>query len=667
MADGYQSQLGPSAVETNLSGASPEAFGAAVGRGLEQAGDTLDRSIHQLRERDRDTQAADAGVELARASTLIDNQATDARDNAQPGGAGHSEGVVKTIDQVTADNLARIKDPHVRQVFEQRYADLRDRVGTREYAWEATKRVGKLVGDVDEQGTQYANAQASSPNVGSMVQSLHDVHATVDVLALSADEKEKITREQQRKIVGAFGNSLQDKDPHALIEMLDKGTLNEYLEPEDIKTLRSGGMVEIRRLEAADRQKRSQAEADARERIQLIGKRISGGDYNVSDGDFQAAAADAKKYGLDGPAFDLADWKDKRDVVRETRDWNPLTWHHEINALSAKGDKLTTAEGVRLKHLQEVGGPAIERFNADPYAAAATAGNPAPDVDWSNPDPSAVQNRVAWARSYASASGLQNVPYLNNDELKALRDRVGQGAAGEVEIAADLRKTFGVGIGTDVAKQLDKGNKNLQLFVGLEPQAAVLVRQGIDALKTNPKLFAAGEGDADRAREVFAEYASGIPQELQGPIAEAAKNITAAAGARVHRASLEGDEFEATYRNAIQRAAGQIGTGPDRTGGFVNWNGRRAWLPPTMGQAEFQQRLSRAGPENWKHVGASAPYYQGPNGKLTPLSDNQLKQLGRYTLESVSPGIFQPVGPDGGHVVDEHGRPWSFDVRKLPR
>jgi hypothetical protein len=81
-----------------FSGASPEAFGAAVGRGLEQAGDTLDRSIHQLRERDRDSQAADAGVELARASTLIDNQATDARSNAQPGGAGHSEGVVKSID-----------------------------------------------------------------------------------------------------------------------------------------------------------------------------------------------------------------------------------------------------------------------------------------------------------------------------------------------------------------------------------------------------------------------------------------------------------------------------------------------------------------------------------------------------------------------------------------
>lgn len=664
MAAGYQAQLGPE-VAAPQAGASPEDAGAAVGRGLEQAGETIDRTIHMLRERDRDGEAAAAGVALAQASTSIDNQATDARTNAPPGGAGHSEGVVKSIDAVTAQNLAAIKDPHIRQAFALRYAELKDRVGTREYAWEATARVGKLVNDVDQQGTQYANAQASSPNVGSLVQSLQDVSTTVHSLTgIGDDDKVKITREQQRKIVGAFGNSLQDKNPHALIEMLDKGTLNPYLEPEDIKTLRSGGMVEIRRLEAADRQKRSQEEADARERIQVIGKRIGAGDYNVSDTEFQAAAADAKKYGLAGPAFDLGDWKDKRDVVRETRDWTPTQWHAEINALAAKGNKLTTAEGVRLNHLRELGGPAVERFNADPYAAAAGAGNPAPQIDPS--DPKTVQARVSWARSYAQATGLQNVPYLNNDELTTMRDRVGQGGAGELEVAAELRRTFGVGVGTDVAKQLDRSNKGLQLYVGLEPQAATLVRQGIDALKENPKLFAGGVGDADRAREIWSDYTPGIPQELQAPIYEAAKNITAAAGSRSHRASLEGDEFEATFRAAIHRAAGQVGLGNDATGGFVNWMGRRAWLPPSMGQREFQQRFSRAAPNDWKQAaGGSAPYYMGPNGKLVPLTDDQLKQLGRYTLDSVSPGLYQPIGSDGRHLVDEHGRPWTFDVRKL--
>jgi hypothetical protein len=551
--------------------------------------------------------------------------------------------------------------------LQQRYADLRDRVGTREYAWEATARVGKLVNDVDQQGTQYADAQDSQARARARSRSRSMTsRRRSSALALSDDREAKgnprAAAQDRRRLRQRAGRQGSRK---SLIEILDQGVLNTYLEPEDIKSLRSAADVEIRRLEAAARQKRSQEEADARERIQLIGKRIGAGDYSVSDGEFQAAAADAKAFKLDGPGFDLADWKDKRDVVRETRDWTPAQWHQEINTLAAKGDKLNTPEGVRLNHLRELGGPAIERFNSDPAAAAANGGNPAPAVDWSNPDPNAVQARVSWARSFAQAAGLPNAPYLTNDELKPVREQLGNGAAGQLEVAAQLRHTFGVGVGTEVAKQIDRNDKTLQLFIGLEPQAAVMVRRGIDALKRNPKLFAGGQGDDERARQVWGEYASGIPAELQGPVYEAAKNITASAGDAVHRASLEGDEFEATFRNSIQRAAGQIGTGNERTGGFVNWNGRRAWLPPTMGQNEFQQRISRAAPAAWKQAGAGVPYYMGPNGKLAPLSDQQLGLLGRYTLESVSPGIFRPIGADGRHLVDAHGQPWSFDVRKL--
>lgn len=666
MADAYQPQLGI-ATGPILSGADAESFGAAAARGIEQAGDTLDRTIHQLRERDRDTQAADAGVKLAQATADVENAATDARNNAQPGGTGHTENVVNGIDAISSQNLGAIKDPHIRKVFEERYADLRDRVGTREYAWEATQRVGKLVSDVDNQGTQYANTQASSPSVGSYVQSIHDVGATIGSLSgVDDDAKKKITLEQQRKITLGFGNGLVDKDPHSLVGMLDKGTLNEYLKPEDISTLRNAADVEIRRQEAAARQKRSQEEADTREYISVLGKRISAGDYTVSDAEFQKGMTGAKKFGLEGPGFDLADWKDLRDVNKETRDWTPNQWHSEINTLAAKGDKLTTAESIRLKHLREVGGPAIERFNSDPYAAAANAGNQAPQVDWSNPDPKAVQARVSWADSYARATGLQNAPYLSNDELKVLRDRAGQGGAGQLSVAGDLRQTFGVDVATKIAKQIAPGDKTMQLYVGLEPQAATMVRRGIDALKDNPKLFAGGQGDADKARDIWNEYAPGIPPELQGPVYEAAKNITASAGAAVHRSSLEGDEFEATFRNSIQRAAGQIGTGDNRTGGFVNWNGVRAWLPSNMGQYEFQHRLSRAAPAAWKQAGAGAPYYMAPTGKLTPLSDEQLKGLaGTYTLKSLSPGVYQAIGADQHALVDAHGRPWSFDVRKL--
>lgn len=665
MADGYQTQLGVTG-GPQLSGADPEAFGAAVGRGLEQAGTTIDNAIHQYRERERDTQAASAGVALAQASTKLDELSTDARDQAAPGGAGHTATITGSFNDIAQQNLAQIKDPHIRQIFQQRYAELGDRVTTREYGWEATQRVNKLVSDVDDQGTVYANAQVTSPNPSSFVQAQHDVATTIGALNVSEDIKDKALKEQQRKIAVAFGNGLQEKNPHALIQALDSGQLNEYLQPEDIKTLRSGGMVEIRRLDAEARQRQTLEESQVRETGQELINRVNKGDLTVTPDEIKTARAGAQKFGLKELDFNLGDAGDKFAVAKETRTWNPVTWHQQINDLQTKAaaGKITQPESIRLRHLTEAAPDAIAKFNSDPHAAAAAAGNPAPPLDPN--DPKSIQARVTWARSYAAASGLDNVPYLNIDEMKGLRDRLHQNAAGQVDVATELRQHFGVGVGTEIARQLDPSDKTTQLFVGLEPQAAVLVRNGMDALKRNPKLFAGGEGDADRAREIWADYAPGIPAELQGPISEAAKNITAAAGDKVHRASLEGAEFEATYRNSIQRAAGQIGTGNAATGGFVNWNGRRAWLPTTMGQTQFQQQISRAGPEQWKKAGGGVPYYMGSNGKLTPLTDDQLKSLGRNQLESVSPGVYHVLGVDQNRLVDKTGRNyWTFDVRKL--
>jgi hypothetical protein len=70
---------------------------------------------------------------------MIENTATDARNNAAPGGAGHTDTSSSSIDAIAADNLGQ--DQAIRKSawrFKQRYAELRDRVGTREYGWEAT-------------------------------------------------------------------------------------------------------------------------------------------------------------------------------------------------------------------------------------------------------------------------------------------------------------------------------------------------------------------------------------------------------------------------------------------------------------------------------------------------------------------------------------------------
>jgi hypothetical protein len=39
--------------------------------------------------------------------------------------------------------------------------------------------------------------------------------------------------------------------------------------------------------------------------------------------------------------------------------------------------------------------------------------------------------------------------------------------------------------------------------------------------------------------------------------------------------------------------------------------------------------------------------------------------LKEYRLETVNPGLYRLVGPDGGHVVDSQGQPFQFDIREL--
>lgn len=670
---GYQAQLDPGNSPA-FGGADAEDAGAAVGRGIEQAGDTLDRTIHQHRELERDQQAAEAGVQLARVSTTIDQAAIDARDNAAPGGAGHSDKIAQAIDEQTAQALGNIRDPRLRAHFATSYADLKDKVVTREYGWEAATRVNYAAKNIDDTGTTLANGQATNPDPVGLETSLNTINTTIGAMqGVGADVKDKLTQDQQRKIVVAWGNAMVDKDPRSLISALDKGILSPYLEPEDIKTLRNGGHVEIRRQDSEARAAFDRDKAAASENIRVLGKRITElNDWTVSDADFDQAAAAAKKYGLDPQALDIANWRDLRDVNRETRTWTPAQWHSEINDLEAKGDKRTPAESLRLKHLSDLSGNSISQFNSDPFAAAAKAGNPPPAIDLSNPDQGAVQQRVAWARAYAQSAGLQNVPYLSNDEIKSFSDRIKQGPAGQLDATAALRQTFGGTIATSIVKQIDPSNKDLQLMVGLHPRVAELYKRGVEAQRDKTVHLGSSEQDAGQAdqqalTDIFETYRSAIPVDMQGAVLNAARNITAGTAAEFGRSNPTGDELANAFRQSVQRAGGMMGSPSqgNATGGFVNWRGSYAWLPQDMSRDDFQRRMSRAGKVDWTKAAGSAPFYLGADGKRTELNDQMIRHLPEYRLETVSPGIYRMTGPDGGHVVDKNGRPWQFDIRNL--
>lgn len=670
MAGEYQPQLSPGGSPA-YSGASAEEAGAAIGRGLEQAGGVMDNIIHQRKELDRDQEAASAGLQLAQIQTGIDEQSTDARNNSAPDGAGHTQGIAKSLDDQTAAALGNIKDPRIRAHFAESYAQLKSSVVTREYGWEAGTRVNNMADQIDQTGTTLANGTATNPDPTGLETSLNTIHQSIGALqGVPADLREKLTREQSRKIVVAWGNSMQEKDPHTLLSALDQGILSPYLQPEDIKTLRSGGEIEIRRAAAEEKSALATRTAAAREDLSLFKNKIGDGYVPTAD-EWAQHATLATTYDLKGDQWDLATLKDQADVNQQYRTASPNTLHADINALEAKGDKRTDAENIRLHHLEAFAPGQIQRWNSDPHAAAAAAGDPAPALDLTSSDPAAlqkqVQARVTWARSRAAAAGLTNVPYLSNDELKVFSDRIKQGPAGQLDATALLRTTFGGTIATDIVKQIDPSNKDLQLMVGLHPRMAQLYKEGVAALAGKTVQLGADQDDAQALTDTFEKYKPGIPVDMQPSIMSAARNIAAGVAAEFGRSKPTGDELTGAFREAIQRAGGMVGspTQGSATGGFVQWYGTYAWLPQDMSRDDFQRRMSRADKGAWIKAAGSAPYYMGADGKRTPLSDAMIAHLPQYRLQTVNPGIYNLLGPDGGHVVTKDGKPWQFDIRNL--
>lgn len=664
--DGYTAQTSPGG-SSAYSGASPQSFGAAIGAGLADAGDAVGRIEARRKERNKDEEAAAAGLELAEIQSELDTAAIDARQNAAPGGAGHSETVGKFADERIATALGKLKNPDVKRAFEGQYARLRGTVHGREYAWEAGERVAKLATDFDKTGTTLANGIQSSRDPDGLQISLDTIEASGRLLSVGKDTQDKLIREQQRKVVSSYANATADVDPKLLLGdpatkqkgLLDDPRFTRYLEPEDIEQLRNGAKVEIRRQEAAERQKLELGKADAREDISVFLKRVAAGEQPDA-AEFKKYKDLAKQYDLEGPEFDLTNAEAKIGVNRETRDWTPAQFDGEINRLRQKGDKRTGDEDIRLKQLEDIRGPRESLFRSDPWGWSSNNGRPVPEIDWDNPNAGQVQRRVAAARALQQSTGLTFTPYLTPNEEEQLKGQLADGPVQQVNVASRLRGVFGVAPSAEIVRRLAPGNKELELLVGLPPLTAQTYKRGLDVVKMNGKLI-----DEGRAAEIWNEYKSAIPGDLQPAVFGMARAIAGAVASDAGHVDLQDkDAFDGIFRAAINRAGGALGGGEASSGGFPTWRGRRIWLPQDMTAAEAQRRISRATPDQWTKAGDGDPYYRIPSGRLVKLPPDQIRHLRDYSLETVNPGVYVPT-LNGKPLVDANGETWTFDIRKL--
>ena len=640
-------------------GASPEAFGADVGKGLEDLGGAVDRAVIQHHEievrRNRESQSADRGAALAKITGDVEAHVQDLRANAQPGAAGHTAEVNSVLDQYQEGLLAPITDRHVLNAYREQFAAMRERVATREYGWETGQRIEHDVTNLEQTSQGLATALAVNPDNDAWGQGLSQVATAWQGANVGADVREHGVREGQRLITLAYAKGLVRTDHAALSAQL--GSLSPYLQSQDIIQLREEAETEQRRDEAAARANAAEGRAHAEQQYNLFHTRIANGD-ELTDQEFDQYDAAAAASGAPAHQYDARVARVRQGINHETDGWTPPQWEQSINALEAKRDR-TPDENIRLDQLRTIRAQRIAEFNADPQGHAARTGNLAPTVaDYDHVTPPERDAAVTWARGYAHANHMAVTPYLPAAQMQHYRERLDSGGDGAVvDVARNLRNNWGVPVGTEISRQLGDHAAEVTLMVGLPEQTLNHYANGRQALERNAALF-----DQHAASDIFLENQEAIPPQFRQAAFKAARNIVAGMLDAQNQRQFDPD----IYRMALHRALGALQGNNGMTGGIAVLNGAHVWLPPQISQADAERRIATATSAQWAHAAVDergrptgeGAHYVGPWGIAgRPLYTGE---LGNTRFRTISPGVYTIDG-----AVDRHGRPWRFDIRRL--
>jgi hypothetical protein len=654
---------------------SAESFGAGLGAELEQAGGALHqdqvRAIRIEKSRQQESDNAAAGLAAAQLSVDLTEDAAKAREDAPLDGSGHVAMVTQAADNRINQFLSGIGDERVRQRWSVQAAEMRARLVGDEDGWARGRRIEAVGTNVREAGRLWDNQLQTNPDPHALEDALKAVDTTLEGFDLPADVKDKLGREEKASRAYNYGHGLNEKDPAAGLAAAQSGIFDQWITPEQKKALVNEAQTNVRIADADARRVQAQAVAEVRQAVTEFKQRVDRGEL-PSDEETGKLVGRAQALGLADVVDDIGYSTGKLKYSRITDKWTSTEWEHNVNSLAAKvgSGKATAEEQQELKILQELRPAKEARFRADPDGFAAAGGMPPPQVDLAHPDAGSIHARKSWARAFAPTAGLIEPPYLSKDQLQVYRDRANQGPVGQLEVATELKQTWGDAAPSIVRQIGGEAKADMTIMLGLNPRMAQVYQRGVEALSKKAVKF-----NDDAARQAFAPYMQAVPADLRPALFDAARNIAAGWMSEQGKAEPTAD-FADVVAKAVHRAGGMLGSWGEgsATGGFANWNGHYAWLPQDMTRRDFQGRISRALPADWSKAAvdaggspsSSAPYHLGPDGKRVAYKPDELARFGKGTLQTVAPGIYRLVDPAGGTVVDQDGRPWQFDVRRLP-
>ena len=676
MASGYQQTIG-AGTTTPLPSTSPDEFGAGVGAAITGLGDQMSaehqRMVSLQREQQQDQQSVDWANSFATAQASLSQSIADLRANAAPGGAGHVQAVMQAFDDHTSDLLSGITNPQVRRTAQIQLASSRTAVADQAINWQAGQQAQHLKITADNAVSTMANNAATTSNpldwhaLETQSNSMID-----DLTGLDDDTKGQMKRGAAQQIyIGGLHGLINGGNPQAAVTVLEHGALNDVLTPEQYDTMHRTALVQVNRQAAQQREQLAQQKSAVTQSASLLKDQVDAG-VIPDPGQVQQLAGKAQQLGMDKDVFDLGVIQSKIDLNTQTQPWRPQQYQDEISRLSALGDKATPADQVRLHQLQDLAPKRINEIKSNPQAWAATVGDPAPAIDLQTGD--GLQARGAWAQRTATALGMPNVPVMSADEALPLQQAIAHGTAQQKFDAAHAVLQWGA-FAPQVLDQVAPNDPGFRAAAALSgmPNGDVLVRQalnGADALKAQPELLRPAKNPDGSPglthQQIFAndmgQATALLPPAARAALAYNATNIYAAqAGAAGFAGVFHPGQFQIAERYAV----GGAQTGAGWSGGLGTWQGQTVILPQGMTQSQFDQRISRAGGDQWAHASATPtdpPWMPGPNGGR-PLHATELRGL---TPVMVGDGRYALRQGNNTYITTKGRQRFEFDVRKLP-
>lgn len=661
---GYERQVGTSG-PVAAPRAGPGAFGAGVGAGMVDIADSLHRADmtarHIERQQRADTEAAAFNATFAKLREEADAAAIDLRNKAAPGGAGHADAMRDWWEKRSAGLTEGITEDRIRRSAQAQLQEYGGRLRSSEYQWQEGRRVGKIVTDQGEMAAVARNRAYRLPDQQAFAQEITIGRQGIEALeGVPADVRDKLIRDFEENVAVGFFTGMIERDPGNVAKVLDSGEFDGILPAEQIDRLRTGAVIQIQRIQSAEKAEAAQALIIKKKELAERRAKLEAGSGTPQD--WADLARDYEAVGEGAAAVTARATGQTKMAAQAHLGDTPEELRSQIASLTAKKNTsglsvkeaatlagMIDEQGVQQGLLGQPGGALLahERATQKPIAPL--------DLN----DPASFRVRALQASAAAQRYGRVAAEPILPTELPTFVDLVSGGATQKLQ-ALQIIQGFGdPQVIRAAGAQIAGKDGAFRIASQLPLSVAREVLRGDDALKSGQPVW-----KEDRARADFSKWYGPVLRWIDGSyrddVFQAAKSFYAGR-------AVDGGEQQynpGRFAEAIETVLGRMSGPNGPTGGIARHSKGIVLVPQGMKPDALLQRFARA----------TAQDYAAASGNHSPRWSNALdRKITRREFAQFLPtaidgaGHYAFRGPGGRLIEDERGETYVIDIKRLGR